>query len=76
MKTQYATEGVAMGSLEGRWQEWGRGGHGGEEAGPQVEHWGILAFFFFLLFLNPVLALVEPEVLGCILCHFLGSFHL
>lgn len=47
MKTQYATEGVAMGSLEGRWQEWGRGGHGGEEAGPQVEHWGILAFFFF-----------------------------
>lgn len=52
----------------------GRGGHGGEEAGPQVEHGGILAFL--LLFLNSVLALVEPEVLGCILCHFLGSFHL
>lgn len=66
MKTQYATEGVAMGSLEGRWQEWGRGGHGGEEAGPQVEHWGILAFL--LLFLNSILALVEPEVLGCTLC--------
>lgn len=50
MKTRYATEDVAVDSLEGRGQERSSGGHRsgvgfGEEAGPQV-YTGSPGFFF------------------------------
>lgn len=66
------------GKVAGEEQGWARGGRGfGEEAGPPAAPRGTLASP--LLFLNCLLPLAEPEVLGlyplqgaCSYTHFLG----